>query len=461
MTTIQELSQALMHLDDKLTACMRCGNCQAVCPIFAQSLRESDVARGKIVLIQNLAHEIIQNPDAVAERLDRCLLCGSCQANCASGVCTQEIFFEARHILTLYRKLPVAKRLIFRELLPYPKLFSLSHKAGYLFQGLVLRKAKNSQGTCTAPLLKFALGEKQIPRLAPQQIHTKYRKGIHSTEKKKKIIFYPGCMTDNVYTQIGDAAMKIFKHYEIEVLIPQGLVCCGLPSLVSGDHLGFQKQLDTNVKVFQESMQEDFDYIITPCPSCTETLHLWWKKYNQDTSLETEEILQSIAEKTIEIHSFLYDVLNIEPSKENKKNTEDKKESEDNRGQKEGEAQEIKENSQAEELKTYTYHESCHLNKSLKVSSQVKKLMAFNQDYSFIPMQGAELCCGCGGSFTLSQPSLSADIGSRKRNSIVDTKAHYVATACPACMLQLNDMLARNKDSVQVKHSLEILAESL
>ena len=76
-------------------------------------------------------------------------------------------------------------------------------------------------------------------------------------------------------------------------------------------------------------------------------------------------------------------------------------------------------------------------------------------------MAEADRCCGCGGSFTLFHYDLSKEIGQRKRDNIVRTGATAVATGCPACMLQLSDMLSQNKDEVLVKHPIEIYAETL
>jgi glycolate oxidase iron-sulfur subunit len=36
-----------------------------------------------------------------------------------------------------------------------------------------------------------------------------------------------------------------------------------------------------------------------------------------------------------------------------------------------------------------------------------------------------------------------------------------VATACPACMLQISDVLSRSKDRIAVRHPIEIYAEAL
>jgi len=39
--------------------------------------------------------------------------------------------------------------------------------------------------------------------------------------------------------------------------------------------------------------------------------------------------------------------------------------------------------------------------------------------------------------------------------------AEVVATACPACVLQLTDLLSKGGDSVRVKHVIELFAERL
>ncbi|MFR0876033.1 MAG: 4Fe-4S dicluster domain-containing protein [Bilophila wadsworthia] len=99
MDELTQLANALMALDDKLAACMKCGFCQAFCPMYMTTRIEGDLTRGKIALVENLAHRIIEDPEAVNEKLSRCLLCGSCQANCPSGVKTTDIFLEARAIV--------------------------------------------------------------------------------------------------------------------------------------------------------------------------------------------------------------------------------------------------------------------------------------------------------------------------------------------------------------------------
>lgn len=125
---------------------MKCGMCQSVCPVFGETMMEADVTRGKLTLLEKLAHRLIEDPDAVNEKLNRCLLCGSCQANCPSGVSILEIFMEARAIVAAYKGLSPLKKAIFRTLLPNPKLFGFLLKIGAPFQGLPMRDDNNAQG---------------------------------------------------------------------------------------------------------------------------------------------------------------------------------------------------------------------------------------------------------------------------------------------------------------------------
>lgn len=53
MDELTQLANALMALDDKLAACMKCGFCQAFCPMYMTTRIEGDLTRGKIALVEN------------------------------------------------------------------------------------------------------------------------------------------------------------------------------------------------------------------------------------------------------------------------------------------------------------------------------------------------------------------------------------------------------------------------
>ena len=84
-----------------------------------------------------------------------------------------------------------------------------------------------------------------------------------------------------------------------------------------------------------------------------------------------------------------------------------------------------------------------------------------NPKYDLVEMAECDRCCGSGGSFNLYHYDLSKQIGERKRDNILATGAQIVSTGCPACMLQMTDMLSQHGAKVAVKHSIELYADSL
>ena len=110
---------------------------------------------------------------------------------------------------------------------------------------------------------------------------------------------------------------------------------------------------------------------------------------------------------------------------------------------------------------TVTYHDPCHLAKSLKVKSQPRDLIRANAGCTFVEMADADTCCGNGGSFNLQNYDLSKQIGMEKRRNILACGATTVATPCPACMMQIRDVLSQNHDGVKVRHVIEIYADTI
>jgi len=76
-------------------------------------------------------------------------------------------------------------------------------------------------------------------------------------------------------------------------------------------------------------------------------------------------------------------------------------------------------------------------------------------------MAEPDRCCGMGGSFNLYHYDISSKIGNIKQQNIESTGCHTVATSCPACMMQISDMLSKAKQNIYVKHPVELYAEGI
>ena len=297
------------------------------------------------------------------------------------------------------------------------------------FQNLILKDEAKPQNTVCAPLLKPMLGDRHMPKLAAKPLHSTVGNVNTPMGKSRiKVAFFPGCLGDKIYTNVSEACLKVFDYHEIGVFLSDNYACCGMPALASGDRQGFEKMVMHNVDILKD---QNYDYIVTPCSSCTVAIREFWAQFSDNLPPRYRDAINALAPKAIDINALLVDVLHVSPKTQAKGQTK------------------------------VTYHESCHLQKSLGVSKQPRDLIRMNPGYNLVEMAEANRCCGCGGSFTLTHYDLSLKMGQRKRDNVIASGAEVVATGCPACMMQLSDMLARNNDPVQVKHTIEIYAESL
>jgi glycolate oxidase iron-sulfur subunit len=436
MADMRALIALMREVEDQLTVCMRCGMCQAVCPLYAQTGREADVARGKLALLDGLLQEMFTRPDSVAERLNKCLLCGSCQANCPSGVRVIDIFLKARAVLAGFSGMSAAQKIVLKGLLAHPALLDQAAAWSAPLQKIFTRPAHELLGTScarfTSPLLSPAMGERHFKPLAEEPFHRAVpalktaagRSGI-------KVAFFVGCLIDKIYPQVARAFMEICDHHGIGLFIPEGQGCCGIPALSAGDTDTFQRLVRHNLARFQRS---PFDYLVTACATCTATIKEFWPMMLGDAPEALRAQVAALAEKTLDVSQFLIDKGIVDPG---------------------GQLPVITESVPV------SYHDPCHLKKSLGVFAQPRALLNAANGYRRVELRAPDQCCGMGGSFNLKYYGISRRIGRRKRDDIRASGGRIVATSCPACMLQITDALSQAGDDVDVRHVIEIYAESL
>jgi glycolate oxidase iron-sulfur subunit len=430
MMDMKQLATLVKELEDQLAVCMRCGMCQAVCPVYAETGREADVARGKLALLDGLVREMLQDPHGVSHRLSRCLLCGSCAANCPSGVRVLDVFIKARAILNGYTGLHPLKKAMFRSMLARPERFDRLVEWGSKVQSVVLKPVDDLLGTSCGRI--FApVGDRHVKGLAPRALHQLVQPMSTSPGASGlRVAFFVGCVIDKVFPGVGAAVIRALEHHGVGIFLPGDFACCGIPALSSGDTVAFHRLLRHHLRRLGE---EPFDFLVTACATCASTIRKLWPLMAGDLPPGDRERVGAIAARALDVSQFLVDHIGVRQVESGRD------------GQK----------------VALTYHDPCHLGKSLGVVSQPRALLRASPACRFVEMAEADRCCGMGGSFNLRHYDISSAIGKRKRDRIVETGCEVVATSCPACMLQMSDLLSQAGERVRVRHVIEVYADSL
>ncbi|HEU0265022.1 MAG TPA: (Fe-S)-binding protein, partial [Geobacterales bacterium] len=172
------------------------------------------------------------------------------------------------------------------------------------------------------------------------------------------------------------------------------------------------------------------DYIMTACATCGGALHRFYPLVVGKRNPELKARLDAVAAKTVDAAQLLVK-LGLNPE----------------------------ESGAGEEL-TITYHDPCHL-RGRGITRQPRELLQAVPGVSLREMEGADKCCGLGGTFNVYHYDTSLKINEAKSEAISQTGAEVVATGCPGCMMQLSDGLLQKGVPVRVAHTLEILARRL
>jgi glycolate oxidase iron-sulfur subunit len=108
------------------------------------------------------------------------------------------------------------------------------------------------------------------------------------------------------------------------------------------------------------------------------------------------------------------------------------------------------------------YHDACHLQHAQGVREQPRNLLAGIPELEVTEIPEASLCCGSAGVYNLLQPETANQLGDRKVENLLSTRAQAVLSANPGCLLQLmNGLRRRGFKAMPAFHMVELLDASI
>jgi glycolate oxidase iron-sulfur subunit len=398
---------------EEINRCFRCGLCRSVCPSFEESGLESASPRGRVQFAKAALDGKIGFDTVFRERILDCLNCMKCAETCPSGIRTDRIALSARAELVKKGKLDLIPKLIFNGVIKNPFFMKLCAQTGYFSQKWLFEP----EGFLDTIVPRCAgMEDKRLPMFTDKPAVKRWPSVNHALygEKIMRVGYFIGCATNFLYPEVADATIRVLTRNKIEVVIPKGQVCCGIPVYSSGDFNNARKLAEKNRSVFSRHI---IDCIITDCSSCSAAL-----KHDITELLDVKPFDVPV----YDLNEFLIHGISI------------------NRDV--GEVP----------LKV-TYHDPCHLKRGQSIFREPRELLSLVPGLELIEMKDADMCCGGAGTFSLTHHELSRKIGGRKAERIRDTGAHYIATPCPSCRMQLEDIMKHHGMNVGIIHPVEIL----
>lgn len=399
--------------------CLRCASCLNVCPIYKQvggHVYGHVYAGGIGSILTAFFHGFVEADDVQ----ELCIGCRRCAEFCPGNIDIPDLILELRKRLTEERGLPFIFNIGIKGILGNSKLMHTGLKIASKFQGPFTDEGMIRH-------LPLAFSEITEAKSLPQIVETPFREEIKEIKQEvnnpeEKVAFYAGCAIDFAYPEVGSSIVDILNDENIKVEFPQQQACCGIPAKYLGDMETTKKLAKQNVA----ALEGDYDYIITACPTCAEAVidgfaealagEPDWERRAKKVGAKVKDFSQFLAEK---------DYVSKDKNKQRR----------------------------------VTYHDSCHLARSLRMQDNPRQLLENRDDIDFVEMKASDVCCGFGGSYSFKHPNLSGEVLKDKLENIEATKAEIVAVDCPGCMMQLKGGLDKEDSKVKVKHTAEIIAK--
>ena len=406
--------------------CIRCASCLNICPIFRLVGGHvfGKVYTGGIGTILTAWHDNLKSSEDIQ---GLCIQCGACKDVCPSKIDIPGLILEIRRRLVKDQGLPMLHKSIYavvnnRRL--FHTMLRAASVAGKPF-------SKGSKFIRHLPMFLADLTDgRSLPAIAAKPLRDTIKKIRQPAGLKERAVFYAGCLIDFAYPEMGEALVKILNKGGIEVVFPDDQTCCGAPARYSGAYEVAAKNAADNIEAL---LAERADYVVSACPTCTVALdHEFIATFQSLGQSKNMARARELSAKVIDFSTLVKKLVD-----------------EGRLTLKEGET-----------LGKITYHDSCHLKRTMHAEKPPRELLT-KAGYEIAEMFECDICCGMGGSYSLKLPEVSAPILQRKLKNIKDTGAPVVAMDCPGCVMQIRGGMDQDGAPVQVRHTVELLAERL
>ncbi|UCD72409.1 MAG: (Fe-S)-binding protein [Syntrophobacterales bacterium] len=232
---------------EEFDQCIKCGLCQATCPVFKDLLLEKFNPRGKIQLARYYSQGKLDLSDHYRDIFAKCLLCGACVVTCPSGVDLNKVFVSMREEITTKRGLHPKMEEVVRSLL-------VNHN---------ISDEDNAERGGWRDFLKDL----------PEHMYQKDR---------AEVVYFVGCVASffPMAQTIPQNLVRILESADVDFTILAGEEwCCGFPLIGAGVPEKAREMAEHNLAKVRELGAKK---VVFSCPSCYRT---WHEYYETDLEL--------------------------------------------------------------------------------------------------------------------------------------------------------------------------------
>ena len=408
--------------------CVHCGFCLPACPTYVLWGEEMDSPRGRIYMMKKSAQGEAPLDQRFGLHMDNCLGCMACMTACPSGVQYNKLIEDTR--AQVERNIPRRTTdSLFRKLLfatfPYARRLRLLALPMLIYQRSGLQKLLRASGLLRLLPKRLFQMEALLPRVPATFMQRLPAKVSPVATPRRRVGMLSGCVQQVFFQHVNQATARVLAAEGCEVIIPQAQECCGALMLHSG--------LDEQAAALARRMIATFekaqvDTIVINAAGCGSTMKEYGHLLREDPAWAARAA--EFSAKCKDISEILCELPARSPR-------------------------------HALPMRV-AYHDACHLRHAQAIHAEPRRLLATIPSLEVAEIEESSLCCGSAGVYNLLYPEPANQLGDRKVENLLATKAEAVISANPGCLLQLmSGLRRRGLDAMPTYHMVELLDASI
>ncbi len=372
-------------------ACLQCGYCRSLCPVYKETGWESLTPRGKVFWLKQLSsrsfmdkilrRKIEPNKEWM-KRLYSCTLCSRCETICHVDIKFHEFWEDARKWIV---------------------------ENGYGPPQAAVDMYKN-----------IANKEYWNPFMEPLAKRDEWYRDDYKLPSKAEIVYFPGCMTSYHEYQLLLNTMKVFTKAGANfTTLGTDEKCCGAINVMTGQLGNFKEIAEHNVGQIEK---RGATTVVTGCPGCFRGL----KKYRKYVGKLSFEVIH-----TTEMINRLINEGKLEFSKEFKaKNLP------------------IAYHDPCELGRVSALEGRGIFDEPREILANIPGV---DPILEFPTNKMDSVCCGGGGGLKAVDYDLTTNITARKVDEAIKLEAKTIASGCPNCKGQISIGVEAKKEAMKAK----------
>ena len=235
-----------------------------------------------------------------------------------------------------------------------------------------------------------------------------------------RVALFATCLGDRFFPDACADAVRLLRHFGVEVDVPPAQTCCGQPAFNAGHRAEAVRMARHTLRVFGGA-----EHVVLPSGSCAGMMRRF---YPELVDGPEGQRLRALGERTFELSQFLVDVLEVERI------------------------------GTGLDGRRVAYHHGCHALRELGVRDQPVRLLR-GAGAEVVAWSTDEECCGFGGLFSAKLPHVSAAMADSKLDSLPEVGC--VTSADAGCLMQLSGRAGRRESRMPFRHLASVLWEGV